>query len=438
MLRDRGELEKNLSEAIERIKHKRKNVEIVNKTMAEFGVAAGFFNEVMKNLSLLGEIETSTLCLMTVAIFKVDGNDSVRPESYFTEGEIEESKNVKVKEEQEVKLPITVPNVLQIDHDQYVTVIKIIDPVKWYHSKVIEYDFETQRSPKFKKGKDGVVPIPDVNIDSVKDIAEHMLNETYIPDMITLNVYSDEFDPLTYNPKTKMLTIREGATVSILDGFHRLQGAVRAATINPDIQQDIILSIRSFDADTAKKYFGQINTINVVKSERLEELKQEKISYVSVKQLQINSDLKGRIASGARISEVASHLTTVDILANAIEETFEPKNTFEAKEIGLYLTDYFNYLLGMFDKRFNTKEENDLINHQRTFIGHVVFAKQFRDNNIPLKHVKELVDNFDFTTGNKELTEVILNNRGNSLRLQRKVKEYFDKINVKDIIKVGV
>ncbi|MFE4571350.1 DNA sulfur modification protein DndB [Paenibacillus chitinolyticus] len=429
MLRDRSELENNLVNAIERIKYKRKNIEEVNKTLSEYDIPSGFFNEIIKKQSLLGDIDTAVLCLISMAIFKIDGADDVRTENYFTEGEILEAKKhtgVKDSDANDVKLPIPINSVLQIDHENYVTTIKISEPVKWYHNKIIVYDFETQRSAKYKRGRDGVVPVPDVNLQSVKDIAEHMLNETYLPDMITLNVYSEEIDPITYNPKSKVLTIKEGATVSILDGFHRLQGAVRALSVNPDLRQDIILSIRVFDTDTAKKYFGQINTINVVKTERLEELKQEKVSYVAVKQLQINSDLKGKIASGSKISELAGQYTTSDILANAIDQVFEPKTAFEAKEVGVYLTDFFNNLLGIFSDEFNTK--TNLLRQPRMFIGYIVIAKIFKDKDVPFSKIKDIIEKI--IAEDKELDKVVTYNKGTSSRLQKLVKEHFEKINI--------
>ncbi|MGV2686958.1 hypothetical protein GNF82_22110, partial [Clostridium perfringens] len=127
----------------------------------------------------------------------------------------------------------------------YITKIKMSYLVQMYHSQLITYDYETQRSPKFKRTKNGVVPVPDINKKSVEDISDHMLRETYLSDMLTLNVYSTEVEPLHYNEKNKTLTINNRATISILDGFHRLQGGVRAVAINPDLDLEMILSVRS-------------------------------------------------------------------------------------------------------------------------------------------------------------------------------------------------
>ena len=135
-------------------------------------------------------------------------------------------------------------------------------------------------------------------------------------------------------------------------GFIVFKSAVRAISVNPNLELELILSIRSYDTDTAKKYFGQINTVNVVKPERIRELKSEKHSDIVVRDLQLKSDLKGKIASSSRISEIAGQLTTFDILSYAIDETFAPTTKLEAKEVSEYLVDFFNYLVGSFVEEF--------------------------------------------------------------------------------------
>nr|WP_268893083.1 DNA sulfur modification protein DndB [Paenibacillus lutrae] len=373
-------------------------------------------------------MDAAILCLVAQAVFQIDSSDAIRIENYFTPGEIALASQTAQSNVSPSLVPITLTNVLQLDHENYVTVIKMAEIVGWYRKNLIIYDFETQRSPKYIKGRDGVIQVPDLSIESVKAIAEHMLNETYMPDMITINVYSEELEPVNYHAKTRVLTINDKATISVLDGFHRLQGAVRALSINPELRQDIILSIRIFDTDTAKKYFGQINTINGVKRERLEELKQEKVSYVSVKHLQMHSDLKGKIASGSRVNEASGHLTTADILATAIDLEFEPKTTFEAKEIGTYLADFFNHLLGVFMVDFETGASS--LRHPRMFAGYIVLAKYMKKNQIPLKKMNEIIEGIktDLT-----LSELLSNNRGASLTLQRKVRDYIAELIPSDI-----
>lgn len=427
MKKDRRILEDNLLQVIEQIKHKRKTVENINKSLVEFGVAAGTFNEITLKKISLDTLDLKLLCLLAVALHNETADNTISPHEYFTENEIKKAKEYEDDKEERITLPIELKEVTMIDLENYITKIKISFLVKMFHSQLITYDYETQRSAKYRRTKDGVVPVPDVNKKSVEDIASHMLNETYLADMITLNVYSEEVEPLDYDLKTRTLIINEGATISILDGFHRLQAAVRAILVNPNLELELILSIRSYDTDTAKKYFGQINTVNVVKPERIRELKSEKHSDIVVRDLQLKSDLKGKIASSSRISEIAGQLTTFDILSYAIDETFAPTTKLEAKEVSEYLVDFFNYLVGSFVEEFLDDPNNfrhTYINHPLMFAGYVQIAKKFKEENRSLKEIKNYVESINFK--DSKLIEILEDRKGiNNKRNRNKLLDYF-------------
>lgn len=255
-----------------------------------------------------------------------------------------------------------------------------------------------------------------------------MVNETYLEDMITLNVYSDEIDPITFNHKTKLLTINDGAIISILDGFHRLQGGVRAMTINPELKQTMILSIRSYDTQTAQRYFGQINTINPVKIERRKELLSDQPSDLVVRDLQLKSELKGKIASASNITTAAKQLTTFDLMSYAVDNVFNPTNKLEARETAEYLINFYDYLLGSFVDEFienPSKYKDTFINHPLMFIGYTVIAKHFQEADIKLKEIKDYVATLDLT--NSELTEIFTDSRRgiNSPVLRKRILNYF-------------
>ncbi|MBT2759906.1 DNA sulfur modification protein DndB [Paenibacillus sp. ISL-20] len=427
MKKDRESLEDNLLQVIDKIKHKRKNVENINKNLSSFGVSTGTFNEITLGNAMLSSMDLKLLCLLSIALHNETGENSISPYDYFSDNEIKSAKEYVDNNNDRISLPIELKDTTIIELENYITKIKLSFLVKMFHSQLITYDYETQRSAKYKRSKEGVVPVPDVNKKSVEDISSHMLNETYLADMITLNVYSEEVEPLTYDSKNRTLIINEGATISILDGFHRLQAGVKAISVNPNLELELILSIRSYDTDTAKKYFGQINTVNVVKPERIRELKSEKHSDIVVRDLQLKSDLKGKIASSTRISEIAGQLTTFDILSYSIDVVFGPTTKLEAIEVSEYLIDFFNYLVGSFVDEF-LENPNDYrktnINHPLMFAGYVQIAKNFKDENKNLRDLKNFVESIDFN--DPKLLEILEDRRGiNNKRNRNKLIDYF-------------
>jgi len=431
--KDRDQLETLIAETIAEVKVDRKKVLKVNNFLSESGVSLGTFDEISKGDKQLSTLESSMLCVLSDALYELTANGNLKPDQWFTTKEISYAKKELMNntETNRIMLPIALENVEMVSIDNYITKIKMSDLVQWFHSQLIIYDFDTQRSAKFKTGKNGVVPVPDINLKSVVDIADNMLNGTYLEDMITLNIYSDETEAVDYNSKSRLLTVNEQAVISILDGFHRLQGGVRACATNPELEQMMILSIRSYDTDTAKKYFGQINTINVVKKERLKELKSQKFSDLVVKDLQQKTDLKGKIASASRISELAGQLTTFDILSHAIDNVYKPKSRLDAMEISEKLTKFFNWLAGSFVDEFITNPNNyrdENINHSLIFLGYVVIAKYFEDNQIPYKDIKSFIENkIDFK--DKKLIELLNNKRGiNNAKVRNDVIKYFERL----------
>lgn len=431
MLKDREELELNLQERIREIKPSRKKTNQVNNILREYGVPLGTYSEIVKGEKPISNVPSSLLCLVTEALHITTGYGDIDPLVWFTDKEIDTARKQTInifKDESRIMLPLAIEDVTFLGDASYITKIDMPFLVQLFHSQLIIYDFDTQRSAKWVKRKDGVVPVPDINMKSVEDIASSMVNETYLEDMITLNIYSGEVEPLTYNQKSKLLTINEGAVISILDGFHRLQGGVRAMTINPELKQMMILSIRSYDTQTAQRYFGQINTINPVKIERRKELLSDQPSDLVVRDLQLKSELKGKIASASNISIAAKQLTTFDIMSYAIDNVFNPSNKLEAKETAEYLINYYDYLLGSFVDEFlenPAKYRETFINHPLMFIGYTVIAKYFLDAKIHPKNIKDYVSNLKLS--NDELTEIFTDTRRgiNSPVLRRKVLSYF-------------
>lgn len=429
MYRDREELEEALKNVIEEIKHKRKVLEQINGELKKYNIPNGTINSIARGDDRIASLDSPLLCLICLAVYTITGIQSISPYEYYSDREIglSQKKLGTSNRFHLLQLPIQLADVTMIDLENYITKIKMSYLVQMYHSQLITYDYETQRSPKFKRTKNGVVPVPDINKKSVEDISDHMLRETYLSDMLTLNVYSTEVEPLHYNEKNKTLTINNRATISILDGFHRLQGGVRAVAINPDLDLEMILSVRSYDTDSAKKYFGQINTINVVKPQRLKELKSQKYSDIVVRDLQKKTDLKGKIASSSKISEIAGQLTTFDILSYAIDKVFDPKTTLEAKEVSSYLVDFFNYLTGLFAQEFimNPNEyRKGYINHPLMFAAYIRIAKDFKDQQTDLNKIKARIDKIDFH--NRELLEILEDRRGiNNNRNRNAMIHYF-------------
>ncbi len=437
MFRDREELEEQLFDVLSKIKHNRKDIEKIDERLFEKNrVHLGTISELSQGgIKALKEIDETLLCIVANAVCEVSGEIRISPINFYSPEEIDFAINNEyfIGESSEL-LPITLENVLYVKKDEYITVIKITDLVHWENEGLITYDYESQRSAKFVRKHDGVVPTPDVNKQHVKEISEHQLNGTYIIDTITLNIYSNEVTALNYNNRTKTLKINKGARISITDGFHRLKASVLTVRNNPNTEEVFQVAIKSFDTDKASKTFGQYNTYHPVSKERVQSLKKEKFGDYVVEKLKFKSDLKGKVSTEKRLSTLANHLTTSTILSDAIDEQFKMESQKDVIEVSEYLEKFFNYLIGSFPDEFmlnqNKYREISFINNQYIFSGYVVLARRFRDENIPFNKLEDVIKNIDFSKESSEIAGMFVKGKKSIPLIMR----YFENLNLKEYV----
>lgn len=429
MLRDRRILESNFVEVLSGLKHKRKTIQQISDRLGSYGILPGTLHDLIQDKDRLSEIPSNLLCILCLALFEITGKEEVSPFVFYSERELEEAKKtVRSTLRTKIVLPYTIPNVLMLDSENFITVIDAKELRILDLSSLIVYDFESQREADFKKVGNGVVPVPKVNSSSVKQISERIMTGTYFPDTITLNVYSEEIVPFTYNSNSLEFTINEGATISILDGFHRLRAIVRAYAINPDFQLKFNLAIKSFDTETAKKYFGQINTVNRVNVNRLKELKGERSSDQVIRDLLRRSkELQGKVASGSKINALAGHITTFEILSDAVDSNFELTNIVQIRHTTAALAEFFSYLFAYYPQIYeahNKIKHDTVINQPLAFAAFVRIARYMSKNNIDMNEVQTIISKFDFSAS--PLTDILDSRKARTKKTTEKLYAIVD------------
>ncbi|WP_339236310.1 DNA sulfur modification protein DndB [Paenibacillus sp. FSL R5-0517] len=429
---EREQIEQRIANALKEIKHSRRKLYELNKILAEYRVPFGLLQSIIQDENTLKETEFQYLIGLTRGLHDLLNHKELEPSSLFGEREIRDSEHALNNEDDKLSLPLTFIDTLEIKFDSYLTKISIQKLVEMVSSQLIVYEEETQRGVVYKENKSGgIVKTPIVNRASVRRIASKMAGNQYFEDMITLNVYSTEVDPVAYHDGSRTLTINEGAVISILDGFHRLQGAVAALQMNPNAELNEILSIRVYDDETAKKFFSQLNTINVLKKERRKELAQERLSDKVVSDLQQKSEIGKQIASSNAISELAGELTIFDIMTYAIDKVYHLERQLDVIKTSKYLNEFFAYLVGNYPDEFSTdikQRKNRTKSHPLMFIGYIVLSKYMLSNNINLEEIEKYVDRIDYE--DDELIS-LLNDKiiltGNK-RVRDKLISYFSRL----------
>lgn len=451
MLKDRKELEEKLAIVIKNYNLKRKNnrhLKDIKKHLLEHheifeGDVQSWVNDPENELP---ELDLRELFLLTEQIFAKTEDFSIIPSEYFTEPEMKEARQYSgllKQKEQEISFPLTITNAAIVGNGAYLVVLDIKVINKLLENQLLDYNFDLQREATYVKRKDKIMIEPTLNMNNVKEISEHLLEGTLVPTVLVFNAAprtSEIGDELIFDAKDNTLTIAPGTRLDIVDGYHRCKGLQNALQINPDLNFNFAVLITNYSIRKAQQYQAQLAKATPISKTRMQELEANRLSDIVVQQLKLESDLQGRISQTNRIHYINRELVTYNVLADTIEEEFEMKTRADAADVGEYLVEYFNFLIGSYPEEFiyNIEEVRkiSLINDNNMFVGYIVLARRMFENNISPRKVRNIIEKINFNRDNSEWVKLdILDKKGNlnnTFKLRKNIKKYFEKIELQE------
>lgn len=385
-------------------KRNEKLIDKLTERMATHGYQAGDIAQLIYKSDTQNNINTIETILVSKYLTDAGFTQGeINPYEYFTEHEINTALQYFKDEKSDMKLPLTLENVLQVGYGEYITTVPIGFLYKMYESGLIVYNFETQRDAKLKKSPSGsVVKVANVNKKSVEEIAALITKGTYIPDALTLNVLvgtGKDGEELTYTTKKNELTIHEGSSIDILDGFHRLNAIRKAYEINPDLDIMFPLQIKNYDARKARQFVGQTNTVNVMPKQYVQQLKMDTHEDFVVTELMARSELKDRVSQRGTLStKTGRHVTSLKKLTDAISAVFNIGSKREAMRLISKLTAYFDELIGLYIDE-NIAYEDSIFSIDNSMLEIMKHAKEFVDSDENEIHFE--VENIQLSEGDE-------------------------------------
>ncbi len=432
----RETLEKILDDVLKNLRQDRGQITEIRNKLLQHKIFPTLTQQIINGEVKLSELDLIVLCLLCIKVWEVTNKfPIIDPSNFFTEKEIKNAERYEEIIEEKMTYPLVFDDVIFVNSDEFITILTAEQLVNMYESKLIEYNFETQRNPKYIQKKNTIIMAPNINLTSVRQIAEKLNDGTLISTTLTLNLLSDGSEEFHYDERKKQLVIEAGE-LDILDGFHRLQGTISALRNNPDIQFNWVISIRNYGVRKAQSFFVQANTINRVDKGRTRSLKQDRYSDVTVKELMLDSDLKGRVSLSSRPSIKARELVSYTTLTDAIDQLFKLGSKKDAMDLAQYLIRFFDYLVGSYPEEFKDDVEKlyrvNLMNNNIIFNGYLTLAKRFKENNIPLKILPQVLENIDFSKDNPMWEQVgILENSKLTKNAKQKIIEFFNKLELR-------
>jgi hypothetical protein len=448
MLKTREELIENLTEVIQssKLKSKKRIVNDIKKHLAnnyQIVDVQGWVNDPEK----LKDVDLRELYLFSEQIYvktkdmELDVNpEIVNPNEYFTSNEAKESHQfsglLELKDNQ-MDFPISITNAQIVGNSAYMVTLDIKTIDKLIDNQLLYYDFNLQREGKYVKRKNEVVITPTLNPNNVKEITQHLLEGTLVPTVLVFNAQTrtaESGTELIFDSNKMTLTITKGTRLAIVDGYHRCTASRNALQVNPELNFNFAILITNYNTKRAQQYQAQLAKATPISTTRIKELEANRLSDTVVQQLKTESDLKGRISQTNRIHSLNKELVTYNVLSDTIEEEFKMDTMSDAADVGDFLTEYFNFLIGVYPDEFINKieetREESLINDNNMFVGYIVLARRMFEEGMKPRDIRKIIKDIDFSRDVWKQIGV-LDEDGNlteTNKARKAIKQYFEEI----------
>ncbi|MCG7406391.1 DNA sulfur modification protein DndB [Paenibacillus sp. ACRRX] len=416
------------------VKNKELQRDIDNRLYEGYNFPRSTFIEILVNNEILDSLPEEEIIVIMNTVYEVTNDDRMNPQHHFKPRDIKKALSYFREDELQAAYPYTLQNVISAPTGRdYVTIMSFKELRALWESKIITYNFSTQRLSKKKVRKDGeIVEKPDVNLKSVKNISRLMVEGKYKADTILLNILVDGHDDIQYNDGK--LTIQEGTTVNLIDGMHRVQAILNVLEEDPQYEGFINVSIKHYPLQEAQFLLGQINTVNRFDKTLVKHYMAESIGSQVTKELMNIPELRKRVSIKTTLDKKMNYLTNFSILSESIESIFQPQNNKDRYDITEVLTKFFGYLIPAFEEEFltHTKEvaKTSWVNHHNTFVGYIVIAKKLFDKygkDYPVDEIVRIVNGINLSKVDSDYNDLMTTQgKVNSNKIKRQIREFFE------------
>lgn len=437
MAKNRAELIEKIVSNIPLISNNKKAVKEIKEELSKYRIAEGRVEYYFSQPEILAEADVRELALFTEQFYVKTGLKEFNTDNYFTEHEMKEAKQfdyILTHGEEEIIFPLDIENVIHIGNNLYVASLDIETIAKLMKSKKLNYNYEIQRQAQRVKRKDKVIFKPTIYKKNVKEIKELLLKDQLIHTTLAFNAAtqtSETGEELKYNGKKNVLTINDGTRLDILDGYHRCLASQQAYAENPDLNFRFVVMISNYTTAQAQQYQAQLAKATPIPAARIQELEKNRLADTVVQHLKSESELRDRVTtSSSRMNITAGELVSYRVLADSIDREFPMDTLLEARQIGKYLTTFFEYLIGLYPQEFlESRNQNEsIMAYNRMFSGYIGLAAEMKKQNIEFDKIKTILDDVNFKIDNplwKDLTIIREDGKINNQIDEIKISKYF-------------
>ncbi|MDO4975191.1 MAG: DNA sulfur modification protein DndB, partial [Alphaproteobacteria bacterium] len=205
-------------------------------------------------------------------------------EEFYTANEIKKYRKEKY-DGFSFEFPMEIP-AIQVDDDQWITVLDCDYLMKLRKAQLIKYNTATQRTmTRYTNGSEELYKIT-VNKNAVKNIRTSMENKSFIPNTITLNIPEDA----DYEYDNGILYIYETDGLDIIDGYHRYLAMAQASSSDNNFNYRTEVRFVCFAESKARQFIYQEDQKTQMSKVDSESFNQNNIGNIIVKKLNDDTD----------------------------------------------------------------------------------------------------------------------------------------------------
>lgn len=438
----REELEEVLIEPILSLKRKRKSPQTIKENLlTKYNVMDGnvqsIINNPKKELPLL---DWRVLFLFAQQVYLETREQSINPKNFYTDVEIRKARQYSgnLATEGDIKLPLTLDNVIKIDYNRYVTTIKVKQLAEM-SALLLNYNFDIQREAKKRVVSGETVREAKLIMSNVLEMKEHLKKDTLEPTQIVINASAGtayDGDETEYNNETMQLTINSGTVLDIVDGYHRCKASELAVNEKPDIEFEFALLLVNYTDDQAAKFQGQLAKATPIAKPRQKQLAESRASDKIVRKLSTQTELRNRISIGGKPSLKNKEIVSYDILSDTIDEQFDLERVIDIHNVGEYLKKFFTLIMEQnhddFIENPLQSAKTSMIVDNNMFAGYIVLARRLYEEGKDSSEVLHLFEKIDFSKQNTLWRKIgVLNEKlklDGTEKVRKGIKRYFNEV----------
>lgn len=426
MKQNRENLENDLILICTDISSKKKIIDEVCEYTSERNMPRGKSQAVINQNNPMQMLPDEELCLIAMAVYEVTKKQVIEPSKYFFEEEMTRAE-IYFKSKKKASNKVIIPNViLDVDGIYKSASVPITLLAEWWGNGLLTYNIEVQRPPKISKRKGQMLKKADINQDSVNEIAKEFEQETFFPNLITLNlrVTDKSVAEIDYNEDKQILTAyvdNENVFLDVSDGYHRIGGAAKAVRKNPNNRSTMFLRILDCDKNKVLKCIAQEANHNdldpkATKRYGTNNKQMELIKLINEDGSETTNKMYHKLADDIKEVDYSNKYTTYTTLLSTIEFlkdeynfSIDYEDMREIRKIKEFLIEGYSEILSIFKKEFKDKnihQKTSYLTNSNMFILYTIVLILLKDREDWHNKLDEVLSKINFSKKNEFWKEI--------------------------------